>query len=333
MSNLTEITATFHKAFVTFGDGDGQNGEPRTIIGSASFSNGHAPPVETLAPNTLNQYGEFRIKGRDDDCGLLPGLEYRIFGRWGEHPKHGPQFEFRQFVKSEPHSRHGLIHYLRRYAPGIGPALSGRLFDRYGSDAVLILRTEPERAAAEIHGLRIDIAKDAAAALVPLAEFEETKIELTDLLAGRGFPHKLVDQCIKAFGILAPQRIKRDPFTLLVRGFSGCGFNRCDRLYMELGNDPTRLKRQMICAWHALKSDSSGNTWFPIRTAVDAIVRNVGGVGELRVKRALRLGQRSGWLRMRNDGPGGKGGAWWVAEGRSGWNERVLAMCIGELMR
>ena len=260
------------------------------------------------------------VKGNAEEGELVPGLPYQFFGSWEEHPKHGKQFKFQQFLKREPHSRHGLVAYLERYAPNIGPTLAARLYDAFGGEAVKVLRTQPEQAAAACDRLTIEKAVEASEALKKLAALEDTKIELTNLFAGRGFPGALVDECVTKWHILAPARIKRDPFTLLVHGMAGCGFARCDRLYLDLGLPADRLKRQVICLWHVIRSDMSGNTWLPAEEVVQQLRQHVSGAA-VKPQKAIRGGVMAGWLAKREDADG----VLWIADGERAANEKYLA--------
>lgn len=269
---------------------------------------------------------------------LIPGLTYRLFGKWDESrrdPRTGKtekQFRFQQFAKSEPHSRFGLVNYLRRYAPGIGPGIAGKLFDALGTDAVKILRTDPARAAAAINNGRVwlplDKAQTAAEELKGLAATEDTKIELVNLFAGRGFPYQLPTTCIRKWGVLATRRILRDPFCLLVEDFGGCGFARCDRLYCDLGLPLHRTKRQMLCVWHAIREDNAGHTWHAIQQLRAVLGQKVSGVAT-NLARAVKLGVRSGWLAFYRD----PAGQVWIADGEKAEAELKLSEKLRVMLR
>ena len=158
---------------------------------------------------------------------LIPGMTYRFQGYY-EDSKFGKQFKVEQFQIREPNSRKGLTTYLAKYAPNIGPAIASKLYDAFGSDAVMVLRTRPEAVAAACPLLSPEKAEEAAKVLRTMAKLEETKIALLNLFAGRGFPGTLIEECVGKWGILAPDRVRRDPFTLLVQGMTGAGFARCD---------------------------------------------------------------------------------------------------------
>lgn len=271
---------------------------------------------------------------------LIPGLTYRFFGQWEEKVYRGrkeKQFRFRQYTKAEPHSRFGLVKYLERYAKGIGPTIAGRLFDQFGSEAVKVLRENPKLAADSIDKLKLEVAVEAGDQLRQLGELEDVKIELMNLFAGRGFSHHLPRLAVKQWGILAPSRISRDPFCLLVAGLPSCNFARCDRLYQDLGMPLNRLKRLMLCVWHGLRTDTAGHTWHEAKKVVerlrqqatvadegvDGLAGSSGRMKRNQVMRALELGIRSGWLAMdRRDG------GLWLAEGEKARDELRLALRV-----
>lgn len=313
---LTEITAEFKRIGIAFG---GENpGDQRTVIASAAPTNG-----TVFAPEQL-QGGLFTLKGRDDEHDLIPGTEYKFYGNWSEY-RGRQQFWFKQFIKVEPHTRLGIVQYLRRHAPGIGSQIAQRIYDQYGTNSCKVLRSQPYEVATAIKGLTRKVAKDAANALQAIQELEDTRIDLTNLFAKRGFPHSLVNKCINRWGILAAKRVQRDPFSLLVEGFPGCGFARCDRLYNDLGLPMNRVKRQMLCIWNEIKSNFSGHTWFRSSDVASKLQGLVSGANPLK---ALKLGVRAGWLQVRKDSDGKT----WVAIDKAATNERVIFNSICELI-
>lgn len=271
------------------------------------------------------------VKGDADPSEFIQGLEYRFWGKWGKaKPPYGKSFEFRQLKRSEPHSRVAVVGYLRQFATGIGPVYASQLWDAFGTDAVRVLRTDPARAATAI-GIPLSKAKHASEALNTDGQNEDLRLELVQLLDGRGFSKSLIEIVIKKWGLSAPDRIRRDPFTLLVNRFPSCGFARCDRLYTDLGLPPERLKRQFACIWNALKSDGEGHTWHRADIAAKAVAEGVSGLpeGTLNWKRAATLGVRAGWLRKRVD----SNGQYWIAEAKKADNEASVASDVIRLMK
>ena len=280
------------------------------------------------------------IKGVMPEDSRVVGLTYVFQGTWkNEKPFKGQKqrsFWFDQYKKSEPHTRQGMVSYLAKFAPGIGPTLSGRLFDAFGGEAAKILRTDPQRAASEVSGLSSDVALRASEELQKNAKYEECRIHLSELFAGRGFSNSLSDLCIRKWGILAPVKIKRDPFCMLVAGMPSVGFSRCDTLYMQLGLKPWKLKRLMLCIWNTIRTDMEGHVWHDGKKLMSSLQQQAtvmdGGFDssakpESRVTRAIELGVRAGWLQLTRD----TSGKVWVADGKIARNEMAIAEHLSRL--
>lgn len=242
------------------------------------------------------------------------------------------QFHFTKFERQEPHSRIGLVHYLEKFCPGIGPTLAGRIFDKYQQEAVSKLRTSPAEVAESVPGISLEVAQAAAEELQKNVKFEETRIELNQLFAGRGFSKQLINMTLKKWGVQAAARIRRDPFCLLVEGFPSAGFARCDRLYIEQGKKLYRLKRLMLFIWHQVRESLEGHTWHDAKEIIsklrrDASVSDEGREAMIsadkRILRAIELGVRSGWLAIKKTDQG-----IFVAEGKSAENEDVIAQVV-----
>ena len=292
----TEFRGTFSREFIRFDDS--------TLVGALSDG--------------------MRIKGKAEPGELIPGVPYIFFGVWGDY-RGEKQFQFKQFLKAEPHTKYGLVKYLESTAPNVGPVIAGRLFDAFKQDAVRVLRTDPAMASAAVSGLPLDKAEEASHVLKLNAALEETRIDLMDLFVGRGFPSRLANEVINKWGVHAPGRIRRDPFSLLVEGFKGCGFARCDRLYTDLGLPLDSLKRQMICLWNAMQEQNNGHTWHPLWSITSQMKRLVSG--NVRPEKAIELGTRSGWLVVR-----GEEKDRWIAIGHYAKNESQLAWSISRLI-
>jgi exodeoxyribonuclease V alpha subunit len=260
------------------------------------------------------------VVGEDPAGDLMPGVTFRFLGRWTRHPQYGEQFAFSTFTRHAPHDEAGVIRYLKQEAPHVGEVIARKLWERYGSDAVVVLRTRPAEVAAA--GIMSAVhAGEAAAALEALAGMEATRIDLGALFDGRGFPRSLIQACIARWGSRAPERIRRDPFVLMTGGLSGCGFLRCDALYLALGHSPARLKRQALCCWQALREfgDRGGDTWFPVERVAQELRRKLRDAA--RPKDAAKLALRARWLARYRD----RDGKLWLAEAEKAAAERRLA--------
>ncbi len=150
--------------------------------------------------------------------------------------------------------------------------------------------------------------------------FEQTRIQLDHLFAGRGFPSGLIDLCVENFGVSAIDVIKRNPFTLLVRGFPGCGFIRVNQLYESMGlagRAHESRKREVIYLWHAIK-EGDGSVWYDSRVLCQNLARTIST--KTNPRRAIAIGVRAGWLVQRRD----KEGVLWLSTAEESGIERRL---------
>jgi exodeoxyribonuclease V alpha subunit len=322
---MIEITAIYDKERHRFENADGD-----VIIASARIANGSIGDPIT-------------IKGKIGQSELESHLSYRFYGRWTEYQnkrtkKPERQFAFSTFVESQPHGRAGIITYLKKAGEGngIGQARATKIWERFGSDGVRLLRESPEVIVAAIKGLSLEQAKEVSKWLRDRQELEDCTIEVSSLLNGRGFPKSTAGQAIREWGNAAAKRIKRDPYQLMK--FRGCGFKRCDNLYLELGLDPARLRRQAFCAWYAVASDTNGHTWYPAQHAADGVVSMVGGT-KAKPTQAIKMARRICRLNKNTHGAlaivresGGaiveSDGQVFVAEGGKAWCEEKIAAIV-----
>lgn len=279
------------------------------------------------------------IRGQADPLELRQGLDYRFLGHWKDYrnPRTGRterQFNFNSFVESAPAGRNAIAAYIAAAGEGhgLGPQRARKLYDLFGEDAVRVLREEPERAAEALIKVRLSVSVESCQAVAALLQTkyatEAVQIELTSLLAGRGFPRTITRNAIQRWGAKAARIIRRDPYRLMV--FQNCGFKKTDAMYLDLGLKPDRLKRQALCAWYAVASDSEGHTWFPAMRASNYIVQNLTGA-EVDATRALELAIRCRALGEEYsrgiNGPiiEGNDGLRWIAEGKNARHEKQIA--------
>ena len=306
---MEELTAIYLGEKLAFGDHDDPD---RVIIGNARAINGSAKSIDS----------DFAIKGPAALDELTPRLTYRFYGRWKDYRnkrsgKTEKQFHFKTFVANQPHDQAGVCVYLGK-APWIGPKIAADLWRAFRSDAVRILREEPEVAAAAINRLTIEHAKEAAAFLEEQKHLEDCSIDLLNLLDRRGFPKTTAKKAIQLWGNAAPEIIRRNPYRLM--NFRGCGFKRCDQMYLDLGLPPDRLLRQGLCAWYSVARQTDGDTWFPVTVAQRAIESTISGTNP-NTDKALRFAWRSNLLAVYVD----DGLDTWIAEDKNADAELYVA--------
>lgn len=255
---------------------------------------------------------------------LAAGSPYRFWGRWRQHQRHGRQFAFDAYTPIAPHDERGVLAYLEAFADGVGPKRSLQLWQAFGPDAVNVVAEHPERAV-EAGILTRSQAENASQSLLDASAWQDTKIALMGMLGSRGFQLALVmREAISLWRGNAPVVIRRNPYSLMLRRVPSCGFTRCDKLYLDLGNNPARLKRQAIWIWHHLRNESQGHTWLKADAVGNALTTAIeSGANPLR---AMRLAKRARLIAVRHEADT------WVADARKAENEAQLARHIRGLL-
>lgn len=327
MAMLEEITATYLSERFRFANADGD-----VIIGSA-FANG--------AVNA-----NVGIKGQADQGELGEGQTYRFYGKWTEYKnKHSgkieKQFAFQSFVREAPHGRDGVVAYLKAAGEGLGlgTVRCQRLWELYGSEAVAAMRERPAEVVERLlaAGLKIqpENAAKIAATLAEQQALEACTLDLMDVLNGRGFPKSTSRLAVREWGNRAASIIRRNPYRLM--NFRGCGFKRCDALYLDLKHDPNAIRRQGLCAWYTLARDSEGHTHYPLGFVERGIRESIAGAKldlEAATKFARKLGATVETYTVGITGGIVQHGSHrWIGEGKKVRNERELAKLVADASR
>jgi ATP-dependent exoDNAse (exonuclease V) alpha subunit len=193
-----------------------------------------------------------------DPDAFTRGACFRFLGRWEDNDTRGLRFRFTTFVPHATHTRPGVIAYLSKTCSGIGEKTADRLWQKYGGEAVELLRTDPARVASELR-LSPELCQSAADELASAKKYEATRIDLFALTAGRGFSGAFIEAAIHKWGVRAPAMLRKNPFNAL--GLPSAGFRRCDKLWCDLELPKDATKRGVACLVHLLASDQHGNTW------------------------------------------------------------------------
>jgi hypothetical protein len=266
------------------------------------------------------------IKGDAGETGLLPGMEYSFHGKWGES-SYGKHFDFRAFVQAEPLTRPGVVAYLRKLCPGVGDMIANKLCDLYGPErAIAVLKTDPQKVSAEIGG-RFPLEKAIASSerLIKEQKWQSTKVELLGIIGGGGFRHECIDLAIGKWGVHAPSVIRRDPFAMMLEKFPGAGFLTCDKLWHKLGLPGNKMKRQVMCVWHVLRSESDGSTWLKKSQIAAGVERLV--TGKVKTERAIRFAIKLGLASSETID-----GEEWIAYAKVSWDEMQIAEKLAGMM-
>ena len=287
----------------------------QTIIGRVD--------VETKSADGSIRVVEHHIKGSIYPNQLVRNITYRFFGFWKEF-RGVDQFVFESFVAETPAGEEAVVAYLCQ-CKGIGPVMARSIFRLYEDEAVQKLREEPEVVAGSVPRFSIEKAREAAAFLKESQTTERSKIDLFGLLKGRGFPKKVIDKVLADFGAESSQVVARNPYILM--RYKGCGFLKTDKMYLDLGLPATKMKRQALCAWHSIASQSGGDIWFPFHIVQSGLRKNISSVA-IDIERAMALAIRAKMLSEKFHK-----GQRWVAEYVRDQQEQKIADLLDEARR
>lgn len=300
MAKSQEIIAEFIGERNVFENTDGS----RVIIATVQDSNG----------------ADITIKGEATEGFFSRGLTYRLFGQWREHNRYGRQFWFSSVVQQEPVSESGTIAYICKFK-GIGRATARNIWAAFGERTIDTLQDSPEAVCEAVPRLKLEDMQEAAKFIKINRGRARATIELLALMDGRGFPKKTIDRAINEWGVEAPRVIRENPFALMV--FSGCGFLKCDKFYLDLGLDPAWIGRQAQCAWHATIKTADGSTWVAegqIRGAIRAALAGVKADPDAALKHAIEVDKSLVICEH--------GGQRWIAERDKAVSEMTVAAMI-----
>lgn len=266
------------------------------------------------------------IKGSIYPNQLVRNLTYRFFGYVKTHPTYGDQFCFESFVIETPAGEEAIVAYLCQ-CKGIGPVTARKIFEVFGNESVQVLREQPDAVALSgcAPKLSMKALEEASDFLKKSETTERSKIDLMGILKGRGFPKKVIDKVLDDYGAEAASVIGRNPY-LLMR-YKGCGFLKTDKMYLDLGGNPARMKRQALCCWHAITKQGGGDTWFNFFEVQNHLRQNIASI-KVDVERAMTLAVRAKMLSEKFHG-----GQRWVAEYNRDQQEQKIADLIDESRR
>ncbi len=213
---------------------------------------GGIPFLIATAASGVSIKGEMRSPVR--------GERYRLWGEMRPQKKGYPDaFEFSSYEVLCDKSSHGIESYLVRHCKGIGTVKAKALIDRFGTDVLDVLRSDPSQAL-EIDGFTPELVESIR------VHFSETRnldpaayAKLVDMTADFRIPRKVIEACLKAWGSSAPEVIQDNPYLLL--NFPRVGWKTADALALALGYPEAGLERHCAAIAEAMSRISEdGNT-------------------------------------------------------------------------
>ena len=189
--------------------------------------------------------------------GILPyiaeGDSVTVYGRWVHNPKYGRQFKVESCEKKLPADGASMLRYLASGAiKGIGPKLAQRIVDEFGDESFDVIENHPDWLST-IQGITLKRARAMS------EEFKnQTGIRSAMMFFREYFGAAATVRIYKKWGGNAVDRAKKNPY-LLCEEIDGIGFERADRMAVQLGLDPGSEERICSGVCYLLRSNIQQN--------------------------------------------------------------------------
>ncbi|EHM10425.1 helicase, putative, RecD/TraA family [Thermanaerovibrio velox DSM 12556] len=192
--------------------------------------------VVTPEGETVTVVGSFPL--------IMAGERLSLLGRWGRHQRYGLQFRAEKLRVEMPVSEEGLVRYLSSgLLPGVGPSVARRIVEAFGGDTLEVLDNHPERLL-EVPGIGAKRLDEIRRRWEEHRHRRHVMMEIMDY--GIGF--SMADRIFCAYGDLAPQVIRNNPYQLAY-DVKGIGFVTADQIAKGMGFDdhaPERLDAGLV---------------------------------------------------------------------------------------
>jgi len=194
-----------------------------------------------------------------------PGMDVTLTGEWADHRDYGRQFKFSFIRMNRPEGEDAMERYLASgLIRGVREATARNIVRAFGSDALRVIETEPERLA-DIKGISLNRAMEIHESYLQQAAMRDVVIGLSEYGITAGQAVKLYRQ----YGDRTLTVVTTDPYAL-VDDVEGIGFLTADRIARQVGiafDSPFRIAAGIK---HALSRAASegGHTCLPAERLV-----------------------------------------------------------------
>lgn len=203
------------------------------------------------------------------------GSYVMMTGTFITHPKFGKQFNLQSLTETPPSTSEGIERYLSSgLITGIGRKTAERIVKEFGSTALEVIRTDPDKVAA-LSGVGKKKAELLQGALAQQTEFDQI---LRFLVEHRISPN-LSTKIYERFKNKTIDIIKSDPY-ILAREIRGIGFHTADTIALNLGASPTSPKRLRAGIQFALEEGADDGHCYLTRQILLDRARTLLGIDE-----------------------------------------------------
>ena len=217
--------------------------------------------------NPENGYTVLRLLTQDGETvtvvGTIPmtavGERLSITGHWTAHASYGKQFEAELLERFLPESRSEILAFLSsRAVKGVGEKTAQRIVAAFGEKSLEVLENEPELLA-QVPGISLSKARE-------ISDNFRRQVgmrRLMEFLAGYHLPAALALRLYRAYGELAVDAVREDPY-MLSQPYFGASSALVDRFALELGveaDDSRRIEAGVL--FELSYNQSAGHVFIP----------------------------------------------------------------------
>ncbi len=227
-----------------------------------------------LYQNEVNGYTVIKLETDDGEditaVGCLPyissGEELILTGSMTVHRTHGEQFKVEWAERSLPTDADGIYDYLSSGAiRGIGPATATLIVTAFGSHALEIIESEPEKLA-QIKG----IGQRRAAEICEIFRKQVGIRRLLEFLSNYEIRPVIAIHLYKVYGDEAMDRLEENPY-IIASDEVGGAFNEADTLGLDMGFRDDCVERVSAAIIFELKHNAgNGHTFIPVPALISA---------------------------------------------------------------
>ncbi len=204
---------------------------------------------------------------------LTEGESVSLSGVWTTHASYGEQFKVMYYEKVLPTDKQTILTYLSSgVIPGIRETMAKKLIEKFGTDVLNIMLTEPKRLA-EIKGIS---EKKAVKIGHDFAEIQCMQ-NLIMFLQKYNVSPNMAAKVYKIFGSKAVEKIEENPY-ILAESVDGISFKTSDNIAFVRGmpkNSPERI-RAGIKYLLTNAAYMSGHTYMPRSVLIEHCAYKLG---------------------------------------------------------
>ncbi|MCL4267384.1 MAG: ATP-dependent RecD-like DNA helicase [Anaerolineae bacterium] len=171
---------------------------------------------------------------------VQPGEWLKLTGQWGNHAKHGRQFQAEQCEQSLPATTEGIKRYLGSgMIRGIGRVMAERIVNRFGAETLDVIDHEPERLLTVL-----GIGQKRVGQIAKAWDEQRAIKDVMIFLQSHGVSTTLATKIYKKYGDTSLAVVQNTPYQM-VRDIHGIGFKTADKIAQALGlaaDDPARIE-------------------------------------------------------------------------------------------